>query len=47
MITLSLDPKELDYIVQVLTQRPWGEVNQLVQKIAQQVNQPKDPPAAS
>lgn len=37
-INLSLKPQELDYIMQVLQQRPWGEVNALIQNIVAQAN---------
>lgn len=37
-INLSLKPQELDYLMQVLQQRPWGEVNALIQNIVAQAN---------
>lgn len=39
MITLKLTDKEMDYIAQVLAQRPWGEVDALMENIKQQVTQ--------
>lgn len=42
-IKLQLKPQELDYLMQVLQQRPWGEVNALIQNLVQQANnQPKE-----
>jgi hypothetical protein len=44
MITLELEPNEMDYVFKVLTQRPWGEVNSLLVKIQQQVQPPPTSP---
>lgn len=42
-IQLKLEDKTLDYIVQVLQSRPWGEVNPVLQDILKQANnQPKE-----
>ena len=35
---LRLNTKELDYVLGVLQQRPWGEVNGLIQKLISQAN---------
>lgn len=45
-IDLSLDPKEFEYLINVLAQRPFAEVNGLLQKLVQQANS-KNPDAAS
>lgn len=42
-INLRLKPQELDYIMQVLQQRPWVEVNGLIQNLVQQANTPEVP----
>jgi len=36
---IELNDKELDYIVKLLMQRPWGEVNALIMNINQQVGE--------
>jgi hypothetical protein len=42
---IEFEPAELDYVLKVLTQRPWAEVNQLLGKIQQQLNpSPVTPP---
>ena len=44
MIHLQLSPQELDYLIQVLQQQPWGVVNPLIQNLFLQANnQPKEP----
>ena len=45
-VNLTLDPKEFEYIINVLAQRPFAEVSALLQKIVQQANS-KNPDAAS
>lgn len=37
-VTLKLQSNELDYVFSVLQQRPWGEVNALIQKLLEQAN---------
>jgi len=44
MITLQFEPQEMDYVFKVLTQRPWGEVNVLLNKMQQQIQQQQNPP---
>jgi hypothetical protein len=39
-IALHLNPKEFEYIINVLAQRPFAEVNGLLQKMVQQANSP-------
>jgi hypothetical protein len=39
MLTLRFEDKELDYVFQVLAQRPWGEVNPLIISIQRQVQE--------
>jgi hypothetical protein len=39
-INLKLDPKEFEYLINVLAQRPFAEVNGLLQKMVQQANSP-------
>ena len=36
MITWTLDPKQADYILQVLQQRPFAEVHQLIAELMRQ-----------
>lgn len=36
MIKLELHPQELDFLLQLVYQRPYGEVHKLVEKIKQQ-----------
>jgi hypothetical protein len=43
-VNLKLDPKEFEYIINVLAQRPFAEVNALLQKLVQQA-QPAGEPA--
>ena len=38
MITWTLEPKEADYIMQVLMQRPFAEVQELINKLVKQAN---------
>ena len=35
-----LEANEMDYIANVLAQRPWGEVNGLMMKLQRQANDP-------
>lgn len=42
-VNLKLDPKEFEYLMNVLIQRPFVEVNALVQKLVQQANQQAAP----
>ena len=37
LLHLSLTPQRLDYIAQVLAQRPWAEADPVLQDIRQQV----------
>ena len=37
-VILKLDPKEFEYLINVLAQRPFAEVNGLLQKMVQQAN---------
>lgn len=52
-LTLRFDPKTLDYIANVLGQRPWAEANPVLVNITQQVqaqqqrSQPIMPSAAN
>jgi hypothetical protein len=39
-VNLKLDPKEFEYLINVLAQRPFAEVNALLQKMVQQANSP-------
>jgi|KBSMisStaDraftv2_1062788.scaffolds.fasta_scaffold00151_13 hypothetical protein len=39
---LNLEPRELDYIAQVLSRQPWLEVNTLLINIQQQVNKQQE-----
>ena len=39
-VNLTLDQKEFEYLMNVLIQRPFIEVQALVQKLVQQANQP-------
>ena len=39
-VTLNLEPKEFEYLMNVLVQRPFIEVQALVQKLVQQANKP-------
>lgn len=43
VFTLTLDPKQLDYIANVLAARPYAEVSQLLQNITEQVRQQQQP----
>jgi len=38
-ITLSFEPKDLDYIANVLSRQPWVEVNTLLVNIQKQVQE--------
>ena len=38
MVTLTLEIKELDYIIQVLADRPWRETQALIAKLVAQAN---------
>jgi len=38
MVTLTLEIKELDYIIQVLADRPWRETQSLIAKLVAQAN---------
>lgn len=38
MITWTIEPKEADYIMQVLMQRPFAEVQELINKLVKQAN---------
>lgn len=40
---LTFTPQELDYVVQVLAQRPWAEVHLLIENIQQQVKEQQGP----
>ena len=42
-IQLLLDPKEMDYIAQVLARQPWMEVNALMVNIQNQVQEQQRP----
>lgn len=46
-ITLTLSPQELDQVCNALAQRPWVEVNNLLQKIVEQANTPPPVPSPS
>jgi hypothetical protein len=46
MITIHFEAQELDYVLKVLAQRPWGEVNALFTKLQQQI-QPPPPPTGN
>ena len=46
-VALKLDPKEFEYIINILAQRPFGEVNNLLQKMVQQANQQVAPQPAN
>lgn len=35
---MDLEPQEVDHVVNILADRPWKEVNNLVQKIVGQMN---------
>lgn len=35
---LELETKEVDFLMNVLAQRPWGEVNDLIGKLVKQAN---------
>lgn len=37
-INLKLEPKVLDYILQVVQQRPWVEANPVIQELLKQAN---------
>lgn len=43
-MTLDLDPKEIEFIVNVLAQRPFAEVAQLIDKIVSQAKAQPQPP---
>lgn len=47
MITLQFEPQDLDYVLKVLAQRPWAEVNPLVVKLQQQLQQQPGPMAGN
>jgi hypothetical protein len=40
-VELHLEAKEFEYIMSVLAQRPFIEVNQLMQKLVAQANMPR------
>ena len=41
MITWNVSEQEADYILKVIQQRPFAEVHQLIQKLLDQANAPK------
>ena len=43
LITLQLTPQQMDYIAQVLAQRPWHEVNPLLVAIQTQITRQQQP----
>lgn len=44
MSTLHLEDREVDYVMQVLQTRPYGEVAQLINKLVQQLNEQRGAP---
>lgn len=46
MVNWSLNEQQADYIVKVLAQRPFAEVNELLQDLVRQANASVRPPQA-
>ena len=42
-VNLKLDVKEFDYLINVLAQRPFAEVNALLQKLVAQAQAAQEP----
>jgi hypothetical protein len=45
-LNISFQPKDLDYLANLLARQPWGEVNHLIVDMQNQVAAQNAPPAA-